>query len=257
MGEVMAMNVATPEHLAAINLLDNESNDPETDRQAMINFLLFQSLQQVATMPFTIMMENWRYAVFNGTFTEDQWMEKFWEMKNEWVGVKAPAERTEKSADPAALYHIANDYSMMRYYSRIIFQFQFQKVLCDACGHEGPLNTCDVYECKEAGDLLAVLMKQGSERHWQKQLVDFTGDSEAVMNADGMVDYYAPLYEWLKEENARLGITSGWASSKTEFEPFDTNMDFIGKCAEETNFNPSKQSVVFDTKLRELLKVKP
>merc|ERR1711917_171997 len=47
-------------------------------------------------MPFTIMMENWRYAVFNGTFTEDQWMEKFWEMKNEWVGVKAPAERTEK-----------------------------------------------------------------------------------------------------------------------------------------------------------------
>ena len=92
----MAMNVATPEHLAAIDLLDNESNDPETDRQAMINFLLFQSLQQVATMPFTIMMENWRYAVFNGTFTEDQWMEKFWEMKNEWVGVKAPAERTEK-----------------------------------------------------------------------------------------------------------------------------------------------------------------
>ena len=96
MGEIMAMNVATPEHLAAIDLLDNESNDPETDRQAMINFLLFQSLQQVATMPFTIMMENWRYAVFNGTFTEDQWMEKFWEMKNEWVGVKAPAERTEK-----------------------------------------------------------------------------------------------------------------------------------------------------------------
>jgi len=34
-------------------------------------------------------------------------------------------------------------------------------------------------------------------------------------------------------------------------------MDFIGKCAEETNFNPSEQSVVFDTKLRELLKVKP
>ena len=44
---------------------------------------------------------------------------------------------------------------------------------------------------------------------------------------------------------------------KTEFEPFDTNMDFIGKCAEETNFEPSEQSVVFDTKLRELLKVKP
>ena len=103
---------------------------------------------------------------------------------------------------------------MMRYYSRTIFQFQFQKVLCDACGHEGPLHTCDVYQCKEAGDLLAVLMKQGSESHWQKQLADFTGDPDAVMDADGLVAYYAPLYEWLKEENERLGITSGWDSSK-------------------------------------------
>ena len=96
MGEVMAMNVATPEHLRAIGLLPDEKGDEETEEQAMINFLLFQSLQQVATMPFTIAMENWRYAVFNGTFEKDEWMEKFWEMKNEIVGVKAPMERTEK-----------------------------------------------------------------------------------------------------------------------------------------------------------------
>ena len=32
-----------------------------------------------------------------------------------------------ESADPAALYHIANDYSMMRYYSRTIYQFQVSK----------------------------------------------------------------------------------------------------------------------------------
>ena len=110
---------------------------------------------------------------------------------------------------------------MMRYYSRTIFQFQFQKVLCDACGHEGPLHTCDVYQCKEAGDLLAVLMKQGSESHWQKQLADFTGDPDAVMDADGLVAYYAPLYEWLKEENERLGITSGWDSSKEFVTAYD------------------------------------
>ena len=96
MGEVMAMNVATPEHLRAIGLLPDEKGDEETEEQAMINFLLFQSLQQVATMPFTIMMENWRYAVFNGTFEKDEWMAKYWEMKNEIVGVKAPMERTEK-----------------------------------------------------------------------------------------------------------------------------------------------------------------
>ena len=85
----------------------------------------------------------------------------------------------------------------------------------------------------------------------------------ATMNADGMIAYYEPLYEWLKEENARNGVTSGqgskwarffkfqfnlamnriknwfepssgWDSTKTEFYPFDENMDFVGKCAENT-----------------------
>ena len=59
-------------------------------------FRSVKGMQQIATMPFTIMMENWRYRVFNGTITNDEWMDQFWEMKNEWVGVKAPAARSEE-----------------------------------------------------------------------------------------------------------------------------------------------------------------
>ena len=68
----------------------------ETEQKTTINFLMFQALQQVATMPFTIMLENWRYGVFNGTIPEDEWMKTWWEMKNDWVGVKSPAPRDEK-----------------------------------------------------------------------------------------------------------------------------------------------------------------
>ena len=93
-GEVMAMNVATPEHLRAIGLL-GPACDQQTEYQTTINFLMFQALQQVASMPFTIMMENWRYASFNESIPTDEWMAKFWQMKNEWVGVKSPAERSE------------------------------------------------------------------------------------------------------------------------------------------------------------------
>ena len=153
--------------------------------------------------------------------------------------------------DPAALYHIANDYSMMRYYSRTIFQFQFQKVLCDACGHTGPLHECDVYQCEAAGDRLRVLMKQGSETHWQSQLADFTGDPNAQMNADGMVDYYAPLYEWLKEENARLNNPVGWDANKNDFEPFE-EFEIVGKCAEETFETNSKLNAL--DKIQHLMK---
>ena len=68
------------------------------------------------------------------------------------------------------------------------------------------------------------------------------------MNADGMAAYYEPLYEWLKEENARNGVTSGWDASKNEYHPFDENMDFIGKCAEQTKQEKIKEHFSFDWK---------
>ena len=61
------------------------------------------------------------------------------------------------------------------------------------------------------------------------------------MNADGMVDYYAPLYDWLVAENERLGNTVGWDASKNEFEPFDP-IEIVGKCAEEEEFKPTVQN---------------
>ena len=65
------------------------------------------------------------------------------------------------------------------------------------------------------------------------------------MNADGMVKYYEPLYEWLKDENARLGLKSGWDSSKTEYYPFDEKMDFIGVCANEKESNEHFSAELF------------
>ena len=64
-------------------------------------------------------------------------------------------------------------------------------------------------------------MGKGKAQHWLDQLhvcyvqtvfsvmisQEFTGDDEATMNADGMVDYYQPLMDWLVAENSRLGIT--------------------------------------------------
>lgn len=48
-----------------------------------INFLLKQALTIVATLPFTYMLEEWRWQVFAGNITEDKWMERWWEMKYE------------------------------------------------------------------------------------------------------------------------------------------------------------------------------
>lgn len=53
------------------------SDFTETD----INFLLKQALAIVATLPFTYMLEEWRWQVFQETIPKEQWMLRWWEMK--------------------------------------------------------------------------------------------------------------------------------------------------------------------------------
>ena len=41
-----------------------------------------------------------------------------------------------------------------RYFVSYVIQFQFQKALCEAAGHSGPLHHCDIYNSKAAGKRL-------------------------------------------------------------------------------------------------------
>ncbi|XP_058391462.1 angiotensin-converting enzyme 2 isoform X2 [Diceros bicornis minor] len=150
-GEIMSLSVATPNHLKAIGLLPSDFYE---DSETEINFLLKQALTIVGTLPFTYMLEKWRWMVFNGEIPKDQWMKKWWEMKREIVGVVEPVPHDETYCDPASLFHVANDYSFIRYYTRTIYQFQFQEALCRIANHEGPLHKCDISNSTEAGQKL-------------------------------------------------------------------------------------------------------
>jgi len=44
-----------------------------------------------------------------------------------------------------------------RYFVSFIIQFQFQKALCEAANVQRPLHRCDIYESREAGDLLRLV----------------------------------------------------------------------------------------------------
>ncbi|EMP25694.1 Angiotensin-converting enzyme 2 [Chelonia mydas] len=150
-GEIMSLSAATPKHLKSLDLLESTfQEDNETD----INFLLKQALTIVGTMPFTYMLEKWRWMVFRGDIPKGEWMKKWWEMKREIVGVVEPLPHDETYCDPAALFHVANDYSFIRYYTRTIYQFQFQEALCKAANHTGPLYTCDITNSTAAGHKL-------------------------------------------------------------------------------------------------------
>ncbi|XP_054473849.1 angiotensin-converting enzyme 2 [Anoplopoma fimbria] len=210
-GEIMSLSAATPKHLQSLNLLPA---DFVYDNETEINFLLKQALTIVATLPFTYMLEEWRWQVFAGNITKDNWMKRWWEMKRELVGVVEPVPRDETYCDPPALFHVSGDYSFIRYFTRTIYQFQFQKALCDAAGHTGALSTCDITDSKPAGTKLRTMLELGRSQSWTRALQTISGDVK--MNARPLLDYFQKLHDWLKADNKKHNRNVGW---KTEIDP--------------------------------------
>ncbi|XP_074156029.1 angiotensin-converting enzyme 2 [Sminthopsis crassicaudata] len=202
-GEIMSLSAATPTHLQALGLLPPTfQNDNETE----INFLFKQALTIVGTMPFTYMLEKWRWMVFKGEIPKDKWMKKWWEMKREIVGVVEPLPHDETYCDPAALFHVANDYSFIRYYTRTIYQFQFHEALCKIAQPSTLLHKCDITNSTEAGKKLHDMLKLGTSEPWTRALENVVG--KKTMDAGPLLAYFNPLLEWLKEHNRDTSV--GW-----------------------------------------------
>ncbi|XP_050998310.1 angiotensin-converting enzyme 2 [Acomys russatus] len=209
-GEIMSLSAATPEHLKSLGLLpSNFQEDSETE----INFLLKQALTIVGTLPFTYMLEKWRWMVFKGEIPREQWMKKWWEMKREIVGVVEPLPHDETYCDPAALFHVSNDYSFIRYYTRTIYQFQFQEALCQAAKYNGPLHKCDISNSTEAGQKLLNMLRLGRSEPWTLALENVVGTRN--MDVRPLLNYFEPLFEWLKLQNRNSFV--GW---NTDWSPY-------------------------------------
>jgi peptidyl-dipeptidase A len=78
--------------------------------------------------------------------------------------------------------------------------------MCQASGFKGPLHECSVYGSKAAGDKLKAMLSLGASKPWQESLATMTGSRE--MDATAILDYFAPLQTWLKEQNK--GARCGW-----------------------------------------------
>ncbi|XP_008492997.2 angiotensin-converting enzyme 2 [Calypte anna] len=212
-GEIMSLSAATPQHLRSLDLLEPTFQE---DEETEINFLLKQALTIVGTLPFTYMLEKWRWMVFKGEITKQEWTKRWWDMKREIVGVVEPVPHDETYCDPAVLFHVSSDYSFIRYYTRTVYQFQFQEALCKAANHTGPLHTCDISNSTAAGHNLRKLLELGSSKPWTEALESVTGDK--YMNAQPLLHYFEPLYKWLQKNNS--GRFIGW---KTDWAPYSDN----------------------------------
>ncbi|GLH09200.1 Angiotensin-converting enzyme [Gryllus bimaculatus] len=215
-GDVMSLSVSTPKHLRQVGLLRDEG--PRDDDASALNYLFLQALQKVAFLPYAYLMDLWRWDVFNGSVTSDEYNCRWWRLREQYQGIEPPVDRTEEDFDPGAKYHIVASVPYIRYFVSYVIQFQFHRALCLEAGQFDPndpmkpLYACDIYGSTAAGNKLKAMLQLGSSRPWPEALEAVTGSRR--MDASGLLDYFKPLYEWLKAENARTGERVGWGPSR-------------------------------------------
>lgn len=201
-GDMIALSI-TPEYLVQIDMLD-KSDVPSADKD--IGLLLRQAMDKVAFLPFGLMVDRYRWGLFDGSIPADGLNAGWNDLRLQYQGITPPVARDESKFDAGAKYHIPGNVPYTRYFLARILQFQFYKAACDQAGWEGPLHRCSFYGNEEVGQNLDAMLKMGASKPWPDALEAFTGERQ--MSGTAMIEYFAPLMAWLEEQNE--GKPQGW-----------------------------------------------
>ena len=192
-GDTIALSV-TPKYLKEIGLIDSIPDESKD-----IGLLMKQALDKVAFIPFGLMADQWRWKVYSGEITPENYNEAWWELREKYQGVAAPVARDANAFDPGAKYHVPGGVPYSRYFLAHIQQFEFHRALCEISGNTDPIHRCSIYNNKDAGKALNTMLEMGSSQPWQKAYKVLTGNEQ--MDATAILDYFAPLQTWLKDKN--------------------------------------------------------
>lgn len=76
-GEAIGLSVGAPKHLQQIGLVQTSVDDLPVD----VNFLYSMALDKVAFLPFSYVLDKWRYDIFKGEITKDQYNCEWWRLR--------------------------------------------------------------------------------------------------------------------------------------------------------------------------------
>lgn len=203
-GDFIGLSALTPTYLNQIGLL---KTTPGADED--IPFLLKMALDKIAFLPFGLMVDRWRWGVFSGETTPDQYNAAWNADMLKYQGLVAPGPRPADAFDPGAKYHVPAAVPYTRYFLAAIYQFQFQRAACKMEGWTGPLHRCSTYGNEEVGRRFNAMLEMGQSRPWPEAMQAFTG--ETGNDATAIIDYFAPLNAWLTEQNR--GKDCGWSET--------------------------------------------
>ena len=96
-GDLLSLSI-TPSYLKDIDFISEE--EAERSKENAIGLLMKQALEGVVAVPWTLMLDKWRMAVFDGNLSDDQLNDYWWELREKYQGVASPIERPVDAFDP-------------------------------------------------------------------------------------------------------------------------------------------------------------
>jgi len=205
-GDTIGMYAISPTHLVKLGFLDEEKITADYE----INFLMRLALQKVAFLPFGYVMDKYRFQLFrNQTNREYELNTAWWALRVEHGGIMAAVQRSDATNfDAGAKYHIPANVPYLRYFIANILQFQFYRALCRLQGETKRLHMCDIYGNEDVGKRFKDMLAMGNSKPWSEILESLTGENK--LESKAMLDFFEPLYDWLKKENSAKGYPVGW-----------------------------------------------
>lgn len=200
-GELTALAASQVPYLKSVGLLPADFKADDTA------FLLNNALSP--GIPFIYwssgVMAHWEADIYAKNLPATEWNKRWWHYVGEFQGVEAPAERGEEFCDPATKTHI-NDNPAFYYTYAVaqVFKHQLHDYIAKKILRQPPQN-CNYAGNREVGEFIRKIMVQGQTADWRKILRDATGED---LSTRAMVEYYAPLRQWLEKENT--GRPIGW-----------------------------------------------
>lgn len=175
---------------------------PEGTKTDTMQILLKQALNYVPFIPFSAgVMTDFEHALYSEKIPQDQFNAKWWSLCQKWQGMVPPSPRTDAAGfcDAATKTHINDDPAQYYDYAMSsIIMFMVHDHIAKKILKQDPHYT-KYWGSKETGDFLKTLMAPGASKDWRTVLKDELGSD---LTAKLMLDYFAPLMDYLKKLNA-------------------------------------------------------
>jgi peptidyl-dipeptidase A len=196
MGDLIAIASLQQPYLQQLGLMSKDAKIDQT--QWLLNDALSSS--SIIFIPWAAgTMSHFEHDLYEQNLPKDEFNRRWWEYVERFQGIVPPTPRSEEFCDAATKTHIIDDPAQYYDYAlSCVLKFQLHDYIAKKILKQDP-RTCNYYGSNEVGEFLRGIMRPGASRDWRVVLKEKTGED---LSAKAMLEYYAPLTEYLQKINA-------------------------------------------------------